>query len=119
MAEIEKIGNVFYKVTDMNDGVDFYQRVLGLQLKFRDGDNWAAFDVAGVTLALEPALGALSGNGGATVSLRVKDLDGLAGELRGRGAKLGDITMGGHERKLDITDPSGNHVLLYEPFPHP
>ena len=42
---IEKLGNVFYRVPDMDAAVTFYSQVLGLPLKFRDGNNWAAFDV--------------------------------------------------------------------------
>src|SRR5919202_1814587 len=75
---IEKLGNVFYRVRDMDTAVTFYAQVLGLRLKFRDGNNWAAFDVAGVTLALEGG----SSQPGATVSLRVRGLDELVVEQR-------------------------------------
>jgi catechol 2,3-dioxygenase-like lactoylglutathione lyase family enzyme len=80
MADIQRIGNVFYRVPDMDAAVDFYTTVLGLKLKLRDGDHWAAFDVGGSTLAVEG--GAPGGPGGATVSLRVDDLDALVVELR-------------------------------------
>ena len=73
MPGIQRIGNVFYRAPDMEAAVNFYTRVLGFTMKFRDGDHWAAFDVAGMTLAVEG--GAPAGSGGATVSLRV---DGLA-----------------------------------------
>jgi len=116
MAAIERIGNVFYRVGDMEAAADFYGRVLGLPLKFRDGDRWAAFDVAGLTLALEQADGA-GGDGGATVSLRVQGLDDFVAALRERGASVGDIATGPHERRADLTDPSGNKLVLYEPLP--
>jgi catechol 2,3-dioxygenase-like lactoylglutathione lyase family enzyme len=32
---IERIGNVFYRITDMDAAVAFYADVLGLTLKFR------------------------------------------------------------------------------------
>ena len=115
MAGIERIGNVYYRVGDMNAAVDFYERILGLKLKFRDGDNWAAFDVAGMTLALEGAPGS-GGSGGATVSLRADDLDGLVAQLRQQGATVGEIVTGPHERRADLTDPSGNRLVLYEPL---
>ena len=111
---IERIGNVFYRVRDMDAAVAFYGETLGLALKFRDGDRWAAFDVNGVTLALESGLP--TGDGGATVSLRVRDLDGLVEALRGRGADVGEVTTGPHERRADLSDPSGNHLVLYEPL---
>ncbi len=111
---IERIGNVFYRVQDMDGAVAFYRDVLGLTLKFRDGDRWAAFDVNGVTFALEG--GSAGGEGGATVSLRVNDLDALVRQLRERGATVGEVTTGPHERRADLRDPSGNLLVLYEPL---
>jgi predicted enzyme related to lactoylglutathione lyase len=108
---IEKLGNVFYRVRDMDTAVTFYAQVLGLPLKFRDGNNWAAFDVAGVTLALEGG-GSASG---ATVSLRVNGLDDVVRQLREAGATVSEPTDGAHERRADLTDPSGNTLVLYEP----
>lgn len=114
LAGIQKIGNVYYRVADMDRAVAFYQQVLELPLKFRDGDHWAAFDVAGVTLALEGGA-AGGGEGGATVSFRVEDLDGFVDQLRGRGAAMGPVETGAHERRADVGDPSGNRLVLYEP----
>ena len=48
MAGIQRIGNVFYRAPDLEAAVRFYTHVLGLSLKFRDGDRWAAFDVGGM-----------------------------------------------------------------------
>src|SRR5919202_3725807 len=93
---IEKLGNVFYRVDDMDAAERFYEQVLGLRLKFRDGDNWAAFDVGGATLALEG--GSPGGDGGATVSLRVDGLDDLVGELQRQGAAVGQVVAGGDQR---------------------
>ena len=114
MAGIQRIGNVYYRAGDMDAAVDFYERVLGLPLKFRDGDNWAAFDVAGTTFALEGGEG--GGSGGATVSLRVDGLDDFVAQLRQRGARVDEPVDGPHERRADLTDPSGNRLVLYEPL---
>lgn len=87
--QIQKIGNVFYRVDDMDRAIEFYEKTLGLTLKFRDGNQWAAFDVAGVTLALEgQAQRERESGGGATVSLRVSDLDSAALELTRTGVIL-------------------------------
>jgi predicted enzyme related to lactoylglutathione lyase len=109
---IEKLGNVFYRVADMDAAVTFYTQVLGLPLKFRDGNNWAALDVAGVTLALE---GGSADTRGATVSLRVSGLDEVVANLRQHGANVSDPVVGGHERRAEVTDPAGNTLVLYEP----
>ena len=108
---IEKLGNVFYRVRDMDTAVTFYAQVLGLPLKFRDGDQWATFDLAGVTLALEGGASA----SGATVSLRVTGLDDVVRQLREAGATVSEPTDGAHERRAELTDPSGNTLVLYEP----
>jgi predicted enzyme related to lactoylglutathione lyase len=117
VPKIERIGNVFYCVRDMDAALDFYTQKLGLPLKFRDGSRWAALDVGGMTLALSDG-GQPGAPGGATVSLRAEDLDGLLAQLRERGATgLGEVKTGPHERTVELTDPSGNKLLLYEPLP--
>ena len=113
MSGIQRIGNVFYRVPDMEVAVHFYTAVLGLGLKFRDGDHWAAFDVGGSTLAVEG--GAPGGPGGATVSLRVDGLEALVADLRAKGATVSDLTTGPHERRAELHDPAGNLLVLYAP----
>jgi catechol 2,3-dioxygenase-like lactoylglutathione lyase family enzyme len=113
MPSIQRIGNVFYRVPDMEAAVRFYTDVLGLALKFRDGDHWAAFDVGGSTLAVEG--GAPGGPGGATVSLRVDGLEALVAELRTKGATVSDVKIGPHERRAELHDPAGNLLVLYAP----
>ncbi|MBV9583152.1 MAG: VOC family protein [Chloroflexi bacterium] len=110
---MQRIGNVFYRAPDMDAAVHFYVDVLGFALKFRDADHWAAFDVAGMTLAIEG--GAACGNGGATVSLRVEGLAETIDQLRTRGASVSDLESGPHERRATLTDPAGNTLVLYEP----
>src|SRR3979411_1298931 len=102
MASIQRIGNVFYRVQDMDAAVHFYTTVLGFGLKLRDGDHWAAFDVGGATLAVEG--GAPGGPGGATVTLRVDGLATLVQDLRAKGATVSDVEAGPHERRARLTD---------------
>src|SRR5579859_1574125 len=112
MPSIQRIGNVFYRVPDLDAAVRFYTQVLGLGLRFRDGDHWAAFDVGGSTLAVEG--GSPGGPGGATVSLRVDGLDAVVADLRAKGATVSDVTTGAHERRAEVQDPAGNQLVLYE-----
>jgi predicted enzyme related to lactoylglutathione lyase len=109
MPGIQRIGNVFYRATDMDAAVRFYSEVLGLSMKFRDGDNWAAFDVGGATLALEGGTPR-----GATVSLRVDEISVVVEQLRARGANVSDVQTGAHELRATLTDPEGNELILYE-----
>jgi catechol 2,3-dioxygenase-like lactoylglutathione lyase family enzyme len=110
---IQRMGNVFYRTSDMDAAVTFYTGVLGFALKLRDGDRWAAFDVGGATLAVEG--GAAGGDGGATVSLRCEDLAGVVADLRSKGASVSDVETGPHERRAELRDPAGNLLVLYEP----
>src|SRR5213593_1437273 len=91
MASIQRIGNVFSRVDDMDAAVRFYIEVLGFGLKLRDGDRWAAFDVGGATLAVEG--GAPGGSGGATVSMRVADIHSVVQNLRDEGATISDVEI--------------------------
>src|SRR5438270_13565682 len=111
---IQRIGNVFYRTQHMDAAVHFYTEVLGFGLKLRDGNNWAAFDVGGMTLAVEG--GTPGGPGGATVSLRVEGLDALVADLRSKGADIADPATGPHERYAEVRDPAGNVLVLYEPI---
>ena len=110
MPGIQRIGNVFYRAPNMDAAVHFYSEVLGFQIKFRDGDKWAAFDVGGATLALEGGA-----PHGATVSLRADGLSKVVEQLRSRGAMVSDVLTGPHERRATLTDPAGNELILYEP----
>lgn len=116
-AEVQRIGNIIFRVCDLDTAIDFYERGLGLRLKFRDADRWAAFDVGGVTLGLEPTTGETGGSGGAIVSFRVEDLDGYVVKLRERGIDVSEPKTGAHERTVELRDPSGNLMLAYAPLP--
>src|SRR5207244_13068164 len=97
----------------MESSVTFYRDVLGLKLKFRDGDRWTAFDVGGVTFALEGSPSAPP-SGGATVSSRVDDVGPIAERLRSAGVDV-RLVEGAHERQAIVRDPGGNTLILYHP----
>jgi len=109
---ITRIGNVFYRTSDMDAAVRFYSEVLGFPLKLRDGDRWAAFDVGGGTLAVEGGAAGGSAGGGATVSLRCEDLSGVVAELRAKGASVSDVATGPHERRAELRAPGSNLLVL-------
>ncbi len=118
MSGIDRIGNVFYVVENIDSALDFYEHKLGLPLKFRDGDRWAALDVAGATLALASAedAGAAPGSG-AVVSLRVSAIAPWMREASRRGVVTGPLMNSAHEQSLRLTDPDGNRLVVYAPAP--
>jgi flavin reductase (DIM6/NTAB) family NADH-FMN oxidoreductase RutF/catechol 2,3-dioxygenase-like lactoylglutathione lyase family enzyme len=111
-----RIGNIIYPVTDMDRAVKFYRDGLGLQLKFRDGSQWAAFDCCGVTLALER----VSSTGSPQrikASLKASgDFEAMVHKLSQSGAMVGAVQTGAHERTAMLADPDGNPIVLYAPL---
>ena len=70
---VKKFSSAYYVVNNMDQAVNFYQDILGLDVKFRDGDRWTQFDVNGVGVALaDPSEGPVPPGGGATVVLEVE-----------------------------------------------
>jgi len=116
VAKVEKLGNVYFNLENVDEAARFYQDVLGLPLKFRDGNNWVAFDAGGTTLAIASHESQASGEGtAAVVSLHVDDLDGMVAQLRARGAHVSDPVDGAHERRANLQAPGGHTLVLYEP----
>lgn len=112
---VKKFSSAYYVVKDMDKAVSFYQDILGLTLKFRDGDRWTQFDVNGVAVALaDPSEGTVPPGGGGTVVLEVDDLEDMRGKLTQNGVQVNDIVdMGGHGRYFTATDPAGNIVQIF------
>ena len=89
---VKKFSSAYYVVKDMDKAVGFYQDVLGLAIKFRDGDRWTQFDVNGVAVALaDPSEGTVPPGGGGTVVLEVDDLGEMWEKLTQNGVQVNDI----------------------------
>jgi len=101
---IGRLGHLLVPVDDVAAAVAFYTDVLGLELRFVDGDRYAA--VAAGALTLGPA-GPGEHGGGVTLSFAVEDLDAVAEQV---GAA---VVQGGHEDRIAFTDPAGNPLVAY------
>ncbi len=112
---VKKFSSAYYVVKDMDKAVGFYQDILGLNIKFRDGDRWTQFDVNGVAVALaDPSEGTVPPGGGGTVVLEVDDLGETRDKLTQNGVTVNDIVdMGGHGRYFTAVDPAGNIVQIF------
>ena len=112
---VKKFSSAYYVVKDMDKAVGFYQDILGLNIKFRDGDRWTQFDVNGVAVALaDPSEGTVPPGGGGTVVLEVDDLAEMRDKLTQNGVTVNDIVdMGGHGRYFTAVDPAGNIVQIF------
>lgn len=111
-----KFKNVFYGVSNMEETVEFYEKVLGLPLLFVDRNQWAQFNVDGVSFALGgPEEVPEDLTGGAVVTFEVDDLKETKKTLEKNGIKVSDIRdMGSHGKTCSFYDPAKNIVQLYQ-----
>src|SRR5579863_4083524 len=97
-----KIQNVYQVSHDMNRALDFYRDVLGMKLKFRDGDKWVQLDAQGARFALsslEEAGAAASSN--TVIVFEVDSLAEAKEALEAAGAPiLATRDMGSHGSTL-------------------
>lgn len=110
-----KIGQLIVPVTEIETALAFYGDELGLELKFRDGDRYAAVHDGNSTVALagpgqQPAETI-------AIGMKVADVDAIASRLRAAGVTVGDVQRGAHELRVSVSDPFGNPLVLYGPLP--
>lgn len=106
---------IIIPVDDVDGALSHYRDVLGLELRFRDGDRWAALALGELTLALA---GPAEHPAGAQPALGVKvaDLDAaLESATRDGGAVLEEPRDGAHERRASCRDRYGTVLALYAP----
>ena len=113
---VEKVKYTYLVVDDMTAAVAFYRDVLGLRLKFQDGERWSEFDAGnGTAIALSSRDESGLGVKGPVVVLQTSDAAGLAASLVARGADiLARRDMGDHGYLIAIREPSGNIFQLFE-----
>jgi len=112
---LDRADLVYLFVTDMDLAVAFYRDVLGLELQYRTGDEWAQFAAGPIQLGLH-GTGSTPARPGGTVAFTVADLDVAKAKLTEREVKVGH--EGGGEgrgpRFVEFTDPDGNVLALFE-----
>ena len=124
--DIGSFHGVRYLVTDVKRAVEFYTDHLGFRLEHQHLPDFAA-------VALEPLRILLSGPGASgsrpfrsgerqapggsnRVVLRVTDLPAVIEALAGRGVTFrNEIEAGPGGRQVQIQDPDGNPIELFEP----
>lgn len=93
----------------------FLQTGLGLSLKFRDGDEWAQFDGAGVAVALAGPRENFGFAPGSWIPvMEVDDLPAAMAAIAAAGGQCGTIRdMGAHGRTCLARDPEGAPLALF------
>ncbi len=118
---------VRYLVKDVERAVAFYTGQLGFALRFQRLPAFANVSLGALEILLSgPGAsgsrplrphGAPQEPGGSNrVVLRVDDLEALVGALRGAGVTFrGEMESGPGGKQIQVLDPDGNPVELFEP----
>ena len=123
---IVQFWGVRYQVTDMDRSVEFYTKRLGFTLDLRQGNAFAKVSSGPLPLLLSghgssgarPLPGGVKQTPGGynRIVLRVEDLPARIEELKSAGVKFrNEMETGPGGRQIQIEDPDGNPVELFEP----
>ncbi len=116
-ANVKKLQNVYLVARNVAALATFYENVLGLALKFRDGERWVQYqtDNSGTGFSLACQEEALPAVSGAVLVFEVDDFAGVEASVEQAGGEvIGIRDMGSHGAVLSIQDLEGNIVQLFQ-----
>lgn len=106
-----KVHTLLYPVDRLDPAIAFFRDTLGLPLKFRDGERYAALETGGLVLGL--AAGAERIVSEPTLAFRVDDMDSALAQLIAAGATLARPTeQGPHELRAVLHAPGGRPLVI-------
>jgi len=109
------IAFVSYPVANLDQAVEFYQKVLGIEPLFHRED-WAEFKLEGQRFALKKETLLQKEHAGATIYFMAKPLQEFIDRLEGFGTEiLGSVETHSYGKLARFKDPEGNIFGLYEP----
>lgn len=109
-----RLQNIYMVARDLPALSAFYDKVLGLPLKFRDGERWAQYNAGGASFSLASPEEALPAVQGAIPIFEVGDFDGVEAIVaEAGGAVLGIRDMGSHGCVMSVRDCESNIVQLF------
>jgi predicted enzyme related to lactoylglutathione lyase len=98
----------------MDKAQAFYERALGLTLKFRDQSKWCQFGVGGTNFALSSAEEAAPGASGGVVVFEADDIEGIRESVEAAGGLfVSERDMGAHGRVLVFLDAESNVFQVF------
>jgi glyoxylase I family protein len=112
----QAVHHVSVTVTNLDEALDFYTRVLGMQMR---RDRPASLGAGAWLNAGPQQIHLIQGTPpppcGQHFALLVEDLDAVTIELRAKRVDVSDAVPIGTARQAFLTDPSGNAIELHEP----
>lgn len=119
-SKAKRLQNVYLVARDVAAQSAFYERVLGLPAKFRDGARWSQYDAGGPGFAIACAEEAQPAQGGTVMVFEVDDFDGVEESVTAGGGRIeARRDMGSHGAVLSLRDPEGNIVQMFRRAPKP
>ena len=123
-----RVHGVRYQTRDVNRAVEFYTQQLGFELKHQQGTPLASVSCGGTDVLLSgPGSsgarplpdGQQQESGGWNrlgLVLAVRDLPSVPASMKDRGLQFrSDIVVGPGGRQIQLLDPDGNPIELFEP----
>jgi len=121
-----EIWGVRYQVKDVQRSIDFYTQNLGFKLEHQAGSMFASVSNSGLKLFLSgpgssgarplPDGRQQESGGWNRLVLRVDDLTSLVGEMKKAGLRFrNEIETGPAGSQIQVEDPDGNSIELFEP----
>ncbi len=121
-----QVAGVRYQVADVDRSVAFYTSHLGFKLEQRAGPAFARVSNGGLDLWLSgpkssgarpmPDGRKQEPGGWNRIALKVSDLQAVVNSLNGAGVRFrNQIEVGPGGKQIQIEDPDGNPVELFEP----
>lgn len=110
----KRLQNVYLVARDVPRLSAFYDEVLGLPLKFRDGERWAQYNAGGTGFSLACPQEAAPATAGAVLVFEVDDFARMAAQVAQAGGEvIATRDMGSHGSVMSLRDPEGNIVQLF------
>ncbi|HEX6902484.1 MAG TPA: VOC family protein [Thermoanaerobaculia bacterium] len=123
-----RVAGVRYQVKDVERSVDFYTRHLGFKVEQRTGPAFASVSNGGLILWLSgpgssgsrpmPDGRQQEPGGWNRLALEVEDLPSRVAAMKKEGLRFrNEIETGPGGKQIQLEDPDGNPVELFEPAP--
>lgn len=100
-------------VSNLDEAIQFYVDILGLDLTKRYGDHYAEIQCPGLLIGLHPTERAVKAGDNLSIGFGVGDFDIATKSLIEKGVKL-EVKQDGRIRLAHFTDPDNNRLYLAE-----
>jgi predicted enzyme related to lactoylglutathione lyase len=108
-----RLQNIHFVARDVERIADFWQRAVGLSVRFRDEDRWVQLKAGDDSFAIASQAEGVADQVGAVPVFEVDDLEVHSAAIAEHGGRvLSDRDMGDHGRVITFNDPDGNVAQL-------